>query len=214
MIKFKYYLLFLFLLSTFLIESYACKADELKKEKTIMSNKNYAKATFAGGCFWCMQPPYNDLPGVISTTVGYTGGTKVDPTYEEVSSGNTGHAEAVEIIFDSTKISYTRLLQVFWRNIDPTDSAGQFVDQGSQYRTVIFYHDEQQKELAIKSKQDLESSGKFDKPVVTRIVAAGIFYPAEEYHQQFYKNHPLRYNGYKAASGRTGFLKKKWGKSE
>jgi methionine-S-sulfoxide reductase len=214
MIKFKYYLLTLFLLSNFLIENTACKAAESIKERSIMSKKNYDKATFAGGCFWCMQPPYDDLPGVISTTVGYTGGTTVDPTYEEVSSGSTGHLEVVEIIFDTTKISYTRLLQVFWRNIDPTDSAGQFVDQGSQYRTAIFYHDEKQKELAIKSKLELESSGKFNRPIATRITAAGIFYPAEEYHQQFYKNHPLRYNGYKAASGRSGYLKKKWDKAE
>lgn len=214
MIKFKYYFLTLFLLSTFLIESYACRADQSKKEKTIMNDKNHVKATFAGGCFWCMQPPYDDLPGVISTTVGYTGGTKENPTYEEVTSGKTGHLESVEIIFDSTKIGYAQLLQVFWRNIDPTDSAGQFVDQGSQYRTAIFYHDEKQKELALKSKQALESSGKFDKPIASMITAAGVFYPAEDYHQQFYKNHPLRYNGYKAASGRSGFLKEKWGKQK
>lgn len=176
-----------------------------------MNNPNCQIATFAGGCFWCMQPPYDDLPGVISTTVGYTGGTKVNPTYEEVSSGTTGHAEAVQIVFDSTKISYARLLQVFWKNIDPTNANGQFADWGSQYRTAIFYHNEKQKEEAVHSKQELSASAKFDKPIVTEILPAGIFYPAEEYHQQFYKHHPLRYNGYKIGSGRTGFLKEKWG---
>jgi methionine-S-sulfoxide reductase len=186
------------------------KNNVQNKIKT-MNNPNCQIATFAGGCFWCMQPPYDDLPGVISTTVGYTGGTKVNPTYEEVSSGTTGHAEAVQIVFDSTKISYARLLQVFWKNIDPTNANGQFADWGSQYRTAIFYHNEKQKEEAVHSKQELSASAKFDKPIVTEILPAGIFYPAEEYHQQFYKHHPLRYNGYKIGSGRTGFLKEKWG---
>jgi peptide methionine sulfoxide reductase msrA/msrB len=210
MLRLKYNPLILLLALCFLAANSRCSSDQAKKEKADMSNKNYVKATFAGGCFWCMQPPYDDLPGVISTTVGYTGGTKVNPTYEEVSSGTTGHAEAVEIVFDSSKISYTDLLRVFWRNIDPTDAEGQFADLGSQYRTAIFYHDEKQKEQAIKSKQELIASGKFDKPIVTEIVPAGAFYPAEEYHQQFYKHHPLRYNGYKAGSGRSDFLKQKW----
>jgi methionine-S-sulfoxide reductase len=198
------------MLSTFV----ACAGQEAQGGKTAMNNKNYETATFAGGCFWCMQPPYDDLAGVISTTVGYTGGSKVNPTYEEVCSGTTGHAEAVEIIFDSTKISYAQLLQVFWRNIDPTNAAGQFYDLGSQYRTAIFYHDERQKELAQKSKQEVEKSGRFDQPIVTEITKAGVFYPAEEYHQKFYKSNPLRYNGYKSASGRSEFLREKWGKSE
>ncbi|NIS17647.1 MAG: peptide-methionine (S)-S-oxide reductase MsrA, partial [Phycisphaerae bacterium] len=172
--------------------------------------QDYQKATFAGGCFWCMEPPYDDLDGVISTTVGYTGGEKPNPTYEEVSTGRIGHAEAVQIVFDSTKISYWDLLQVFWRNIDPTDPYGQFADKGSQYRTAIFYHDEKQKELAEKSKKELEASEKFDSPIVTEIVPASEFHPAEDYHQEFYKNHPLRYNSYKVGSGRTGYLKEKW----
>ena len=179
--------------------------------KTAGSEKNLQKAIFAGGCFWCMEPPYDDLPGVISTTAGYTGGNVPDPTYEEVSEGKTGHAEAVEIVFDSTKISYQELLQVFWRNIDPTNPYGQFADWGSQYRTAIFYLDDKQKVLALKSKEELDKSGKFNKPVVTQIVPASKFYPAEEYHQEFYKKNPLRYNSYKTGSGRSGFLEKVWG---
>jgi methionine-S-sulfoxide reductase len=158
-----------------------------------------------------MEPPYDNLPGVISTTAGYTGGSVPDPTYEEVSGGKTGHAEAVEIVFDSTKISYGELLQVFWRNIDPTNPYGQFADWGSQYRTAIFYLDDIQKEQALKSKEELAKSGKFDKPVITQIVPASKFYPAEEYHQEFYKKNPLRYNSYKVGSGRSSFLEKVWG---
>jgi len=173
--------------------------------------KHLLKAIFAGGCFWCMEPPYDNLPGVISTTAGYTGGSVPNPTYEEVSEGKTGHAEAVEIVFDSTRISYQELLQVFWRNIDPTNPYGQFADWGSQYRTAIFYLDDKQKAQALKSKEELEKSGKFDKPVVTQIIAASTFYPAEEYHQEFYKKNPLRYNSYKVGSGRSGFLEKIWG---
>jgi methionine-S-sulfoxide reductase len=182
-----------------------------QQTKTDGAEKNLQKAIFAGGCFWCMEPPYDDLPGVISTTAGYTGGSVPDPTYEEVSEGKTGHAEAVEIVFDSTKVSYGQLLQVFWRNIDPTNPYGQFADWGSQYRTAIFYLNDKQKEQALKSKEELEKSGKFNKPVVTQIVPASKFYPAEEYHQEFYKKNPLRYNSYKAGSGRAGFLEKVWG---
>ncbi len=182
-----------------------------KDQKVDMSNQNYEIATFAGGCFWCMQPPYDDLPGIISTTVGYTGGNMPNPTYEEVSTGKTGHLETVQIVFDSTKISYAELLQVFWQNIDPTNPYGQFVDMGSQYQTAIFYHSEKQKELAEKSKEELAKSGKFDKPLATEIRPATTFYPAEKYHQEFYKKNPLRYFNYKAGSGRESFLKKKWG---
>jgi peptide methionine sulfoxide reductase msrA/msrB len=204
---------FVVLLSLITIGCNMSKAD--KSDHPIdLNNPNYQKATFAGGCFWCMQPPYDDLNGVISTTVGYTGGEKPNPTYEEVCTGRTGHAEAVQIVFDSTKIGYEDLLQVFWRNINPTDPYGQFADKGSQYRTAIFYHDEKQKELAEKSKKELGASGKFDDPVVTEIVPFSVFYPAEEYHQEFYKNNPLRYNSYKMGSGRAGFLKKKWGEKE
>jgi peptide methionine sulfoxide reductase msrA/msrB len=183
----------------------------MKSQKKDVDNPNYQEAIFAGGCFWCMEPPYDDLPGVISTTVGYTGGNVPNPSYEQVSSGTTGHAEAVKIVFDSTKTSYSDLLKVFWRNIDPTNPLGQFADYGSQYRTAIFYISKKQKELALKSKKDLEASGMFDKPIVTEIVKASTFYPAEEYHQEFYKKNPLRYNSYKIGSGRAGFLKDKWG---
>ena len=204
---------FVVLLSLIIIGCNMSKTD--KSDRPIdLNNPNYQKATFAGGCFWCMQPPYDDLNGVISTTVGYTGGEKPNPTYEEVCTGRTGHAEAVQIVFDSTKLSYEDLLQVFWHNINPTDPYGQFADKGSQYRTVIFYHDEKQKELAEKSKKELEASGKFDDPIVTEIVPFSVFYPAEEYHQEFYKNNPLHYNSYKMGSGRAGFLKKKWGEEK
>ena len=204
---------FVVLLSLIIIGCNMSKTD--KSDRPIdLNNPNYQKATFAGGCFWCMQPPYDDLNGVISTTVGYTGGEKPNPTYEEVCTGRTGHAEAVQIVFDSTKLSYEDLLQVFWHNINPTDPYGQFADKGSQYRTAIFYHDEKQKELAEKSKKELEASGKFDDPIVTEIVPFSVFYPAEEYHQEFYKNNPLHYNSYKMGSGRAGFLKKKWGEEK
>lgn len=170
------------------------------------------KATFAGGCFWCMQPPYDKVKGVISTTVGYTGGAKENPTYEEVSSGKTGHAEAVEIVYDASKTSYSELLDVFWKNIDPMTLNQQFADRGTQYRTAIFYHNEEQKKLAIASKEKLEKSGKFKGPVVTEIVPASLFYPAEEYHQEYYKKCPVPYQLYKVGSGREGYLKKTWGK--
>jgi methionine-S-sulfoxide reductase len=199
--------------------NYGCnmgQSDKLniEQKETNEAGLHLQKAIFAGGCFWCMEPPYDNLPGVISTTAGYTGGTVPDPTYEEVSEGKTGHAEAVEIVFDSTKISYEELLQVFWRNIDPTNPSGQFADWGSQYRTAIFYLNEKQKVQALESKEELDKSGKFDKPVVTQIVPASKFYPAEEYHQEFYKKNPLRYKSYKVGSGRSGFLEKVWGKEK
>lgn len=169
------------------------------------------KATFAGGCFWCMQPPYDKLKGVHSVIAGYTGGTKANPTYEEVSSGRTGHREAVEIAFDPSQTSYKELLDVFWRNIDPTDSSGQFADKGSQYKTAIFYHNEKQKQEAETSKMELEKSGKFNKPIVTDILKASEFYPAEDYHQNYYKKDPEHYEAYKKGSGRADFIQEKWG---
>ncbi|NLP03791.1 MAG: peptide-methionine (S)-S-oxide reductase MsrA [Fibrobacter sp.] len=167
-------------------------------------------ATFAGGCFWCMQGPFDATEGVISTRVGYTGGTKENPTYEDVSSGRTGHAEAIEIEFDPEKVSYEELLEIFWRNIDPTTKNQQFSDKGTQYRTAIFYHDEKQKELAEKSKMELEKSEMFDKPIVTEIVPASRFYPAEEYHQEFYQKNPQHYQAYKTGSGRSAFIERMW----
>ena len=169
------------------------------------------KATFAGGCFWCMQPPYDKVKGIISTTVGYTGGTKANPTYEEVCSGKTGHAEAVEIVYDASKVNYSDLLDVFWKNINPTTTNQQFADIGSQYRTAIFYHSEEQKRLAVASKEKLEKSGKFERLVVTEIVPASTFYPAEEHHQDYYKKCPVPYQLYKVGSGREGYIKKTWG---
>lgn len=167
-------------------------------------------ATFAGGCFWCMEPPFEKLEGVIEVTSGYTGGEKENPTYEEVSSGGTGHVEAVRVTYDPSKVTYSKLLDVFWRQIDPTDSGGQFVDRGAQYRSVIFFHNEEQRRLAEGSKQELQESGMFDKPVVTEITAAKKFFRAEDYHQDYYKNHPIKYRYYRYNSGRDQFLKKAW----
>jgi methionine-S-sulfoxide reductase len=170
------------------------------------------KATFAGGCFWCMESPYDKLEGVLSTTVGYTGGEEKNPTYEEVCSGRTGHAEAIEIVYDPSRITYAELLDVFWRNINPTQANGQFVDTGNQYRSAIFYHNDEQKRLAEASKEALEKSGRFKKKIVTEIVAAATFYPAEEYHQDFYKKKPAHYQRYRQGSGRDHYLQKTWGK--
>ncbi len=180
-------------------------------KKQQVNPANVQTAIFAGGCFWCMEPPYDNLPGIISTIVGYTGGEVENPSYEEVTTGTTGHAEAVKIEFDSTQISYSELLRVFWRNIDPTNPFGQFADRGSQYRTAIFYLDEKQKEAAFHSKKELEESGKFKDPIVTQIVPAELFYPAEDYHQEYYKKNPFHYNSYKVGSGRAGYLEKVWG---
>ena len=168
-------------------------------------------ATFAGGCFWCMEPPFEKLDGVISVVSGYTGGKEKNPTYEQVSSSRTGHAESIEVRYDPRKIDYATLLDVYWRQIDPTDAGGQFADRGRQYRTVIFYHDERQRGLAEASKKKLEESGKFDRPIVTAIEPAGAFYRAEEYHQDYYKKNPEHYKAYRRGSGREAFLEKTWG---
>jgi peptide-methionine (S)-S-oxide reductase len=175
--------------------------------------KTLETATFAGGCFWCMEPPFDELGGVISTTSGYTGGQRKNPTYEEVSSGVTGHTEAVQIVFDPAKITYAQLLDVFWRNVDPTTPNRQFCDVGSQYRTALFYHSEEQQRLAEASKQALAHSGKLSKPIVTEIVPAGEFYRAEDYHQDYYQKNPLRYKVYRYQCGRDQVLEQLWGKS-
>jgi peptide-methionine (S)-S-oxide reductase len=172
-----------------------------------------AKATFAGGCFWCMEPPYDKLAGVISTTSGYIGGQKPNPTYEEVSSGRTGHAEAVQVVYDPKKVSYEQLLDVFWHNIDPTVKNQQFCDVGSQYRTGIFYHDDEQRRLAEASKAALEKSKPFKTPIVTEITRAGEFYPAEEYHQDYYLKNPVRYKFYRNGCGRDARLEQLWGRA-
>jgi peptide-methionine (S)-S-oxide reductase len=168
-------------------------------------------ATFAGGCFWCMEPPFDKVPGVLSTTSGYTGGHQVKPTYEEVSSGTTGHAESVQIVYDPSKVSYEKLLEVFWHNIDPEAKDRQFCDVGQQYRSAIFYHDEDQRQKALASKQELEASGLLESPVATQIVPATTFYPAEEYHQDYYLKNPIRYKFYRFNCGRDQRLKEIWG---
>jgi len=171
------------------------------------------QTTFAGGCFWCMEPPFAKLDGVLDVVSGYTGGTKENPTYKEVSAGGTGHAEAVQVTYDPSKISYEKLLSIFWRSMDPTDPNGQFVDRGDQYRSAIFYHNEEQKRLAEKSKEELEKSKRFDKKIITQIVPATKFYPAEEYHQHYYRKNPIRYKFYRYRSGRDQFLEKYWDSS-
>jgi peptide-methionine (S)-S-oxide reductase len=169
------------------------------------------KATFAGGCFWCMVPPFEHLNGVLSVTSGYAGGQKKNPTYEEVSSGTTGHAESIQIIYDPSKISYGKLLDLFWHNIDPTVKDRQFCDVGGQYRTVIFYHNEEQKNLAQESKRILEQSKRLPGPIYTEIVPATEFYRAEEYHQDYYEKNPVRYKFYRWNCGRDQRLKQIWG---
>jgi peptide-methionine (S)-S-oxide reductase len=168
-------------------------------------------AIFAGGCFWCMEPPFDKLDGVTATVSGYTGGTVANPTYEQVSSGRTGHYEAVRVEYDPTRVTYERLLDVFWHNIDPLDGTGQFCDKGPQYLSAIFPRDEQQRSAAEASKAALEQAGKLRGPIVTRILPAGPFYPAEEYHQDFYKKSPLKYAFYRRGCGRDARLEQVWG---
>ena len=170
-----------------------------------------AVATFAGGCFWCMEPPFDKLPGVVSTTSGYTGGSKAKPTYEEVSAGGTGHAEAVRVVYDPAKVTYARLLDVFWHNVDPTVKDRQFCDSGTQYRTAIFVHDDAQRRDAEASKVALEKSKPFKDAIVTPIVAAAEFWPAEGYHQDYYVKNPIRYNYYRTGCGRDRRLAQLWG---
>tara|TARA_B100001559_G_scaffold75774_1_gene62614 strand:+ start:94 stop:675 length:582 start_codon:yes stop_codon:yes gene_type:complete len=185
----------------------SCSVSTVEKNM----GESYEKAYFAGGCFWCMEPPFEDLDGVIEATSGYMGGSVENPTYEEVTTGTTGHAEVVEILYDPEVVSYEELLEVFWRNIDPTALNYQFADVGTQYRTEIFTVGENQKKLAEKSKVELGNSGKFDKPIVTTITEAPAFYIAEEYHQDFYKKQSMRYQMYAQASGRKGYLENTWG---
>ena len=170
-----------------------------------------AVATFAGGCFWCMEPPFDEVKGVLSTTSGYTGGTVENPTYEQVSSGGTGHAEALRVEYDAAKVSYRELLDVFWRNVDPLAKNRQFCDVGEQYRSAIFYHDEEQRRLAEETKRAIEASGRFDRPVATEIVPAGEFWAAEDYHQDYYRKNPIRYKFYSFNCGRERRLRELWG---
>jgi peptide methionine sulfoxide reductase msrA/msrB len=207
--------LFLLVTTLFFITLGCQRADRV--QQSIAGDKpkeemNLQNATFAGGCFWCTEADFEKLPGVVKVISGYAGGHKENPTYEEVSSGTTGYVEAIQVYYDPTKVTYEELLNYFWRHIDPTDPGGQFVDRGPQYRSVIFYQNEDQKELAEKSKEALEKSGKFGKPIVTEIVKFTSFYEAEEYHQDYYKKHPLRYKFYRYGSGRDQFLEKVWEK--
>lgn len=168
------------------------------------------KATFGGGCFWCMEKPFEQIDGVVLVVSGYTGGHTENPTYQDVSSGETGHIEAVEVTFDPGKIGYLKILDLFWRQVDPTDPGGQFADRGERYKTAIFYHSDKQMKAATASKEKMDKSGIFDKPVVTKILPGTIFYPAEEYHQNYYKKNPVPYQFYRSGSGRDRFLKKVW----
>ena len=170
-----------------------------------------AVATFAGGCFWCMEPPYDKLDGVISTTSGYMGGAMKNPTYHDVSSGGSGHAEVVQVVYDPKKVSYEKLLDVFWHNVDPTVKDRQFCDIGTQYRTAIFVHTDEQRKLAEASKETLATTKPFKDPIVTPVVAATEFWPAEEYHQDYYKKNPVRYSYYRTGCGRDARLKALWG---
>jgi peptide methionine sulfoxide reductase msrA/msrB len=167
-------------------------------------------ATFAGGCFWCMVSPFEEQPGIVSVISGYTGGTKENPTYKEVCSETTGHAEAVQITFEPDIFPYEKLLELFWQQIDPTDPGGQFHDRGASYRTAVFTHSEEQRLKAESSKQALEASGRFDRPIATEIVPASTFYPAEDYHQDYHKKNPIRYKMYRSGSGRDAFIKENW----
>lgn len=203
-------LVVLFAISAFALNkkyNKAQKAQSINGEKIRLSEK----ATFAGGCFWCMEPPFEKLAGVVKVVPGYTGGHKENPTYKEVTSGKTGHLEAIQITYDPAKITFAELLDVFWKQIDPTDNGGQFVDRGSQYRSAIFYHNDEQKRIAEKSKKELEKSGRFNKPIVTEILYSSTFYEAEEYHHDFYRKNPKRYKSYRLGSGRDSYLQMKWG---
>ena len=204
-------ILFIVFIFTIIILGYQQVNSMDKMEKPMKNNtEKYASAVFAGGCFWCTESDFEKVPGVIDAISGYTGGHVKNPTYEEVSAGGTGHMESVKVVYDPSKVSYEQLLHYFWRHVDPTDSGGQFVDRGSQYRSAIFYANETEKRLAEQSKQELAASGQFNKPIVTEILPLGEFYPAEDYHQNYYKRNPIRYHYYRYGSGRDQFLKKAW----
>lgn len=177
---------------------------------SIVNEQKEQLATFAGGCFWCMVSPFEEMPGIIKVVSGYTGGHTENPTYEEVCSNQTGHYEAVQITFDPSLFPYEKLLEIYWRQIDPTDAGGQFHDRGSSYKTAIFYHSEEQREQALTSKDALEQSGRFNKPIVTEILPAATFYPAEEYHQDYHHKNTFRYSLYRQGSGRDAFIEKHW----
>ena len=186
-------------------------AQTTPMEAALLAPTTTAKATFAGGCFWCVESDFDKIPGVISTTSGYTGGRTANPSYEQVSSHGTGHAEAVEVVYDPAKVSYQRLVAYFWHTIDPTVKDQQFCDHGTPYRTAIFAQNAEQLRIAQASRAALEKSKPFKEPIVTEIVLAGAFYPAEDYHQDYYKKNPIRYKYYRTSCGRDARLKQLWG---
>jgi len=201
----------IFIVFTIILLGYYQVNSMDKMEKPMNNNtEKTASAVFAGGCFWCTESDFEKLEGVIEVISGYTGGRVKNPTYKQVSAGGTGHIESVKVIYDPSKVSYEQLLGYFWRHVDPTDSGGQFVDRGSQYRSAIFYANDTEKRLAETSKQQLAASGQFNKSIVTDILPLGEFYPAEDYHQNYYKKNPIRYKYYRYGSGRDQFLKKAW----
>jgi peptide methionine sulfoxide reductase msrA/msrB len=204
--------LFLFLLLAVPIVLSTCSRGNAREKSGVgaVDRKGLHVATFAGGCFWCMEQPFEQVDGVAEVITGYTGGRTENPTYDEVCSGATGHVEAIQVYFDPSRVSYEQLLDMFWRQIDPTDAGGQFADRGNQYQPVIFYHDSEQQWHAEASKRKLASSGRFATPILTDIKPFTKFYPAEEYHQDYYKKCPLRYGLYKKGSGREGYLKRIW----
>lgn len=199
----------IFILITAILCMLMTTANRLTAEESMSTTE---KATFAGGCFWCLEPPFEQLDGVIDVVAGYTGGHVDNPSYEQVCSGMTGHYEAVQITFDPSRIAYKTLLDVFWQQIDPTDPGGQFADRGPQYRTAIFYHSDSQKETAQQSKQMLQNVDKLTDPVVTAIIPAERFYEAEDYHQNYYQSCPIRYKMYRKGSGRESYIEKTWNK--
>lgn len=202
-------LVFIFLA---VLSCYTFANTEPDTNKTPAAAQNHAIATFAGGCFWCMEPPFDKLKGVISTTSGYMGGHVDQPTYQQVSRGDSGHAEVMQVTYDPSIVNYETLLKTFWKNVDPTDAGGQFCDRGSQYRTAIFYHDAKQQKLAEQSKAELINNKSFAADIVTEITAASQFYPAEDYHQDYYQKNPIRYKYYRYSCGRDARLEELWGK--
>ena len=213
----KYAVISILVAVAFFIAYHQVSGIEGKQEMAQITDKqsgNEKTAALAGGCFWCMESIFEEVPGVIDAISGYTGGSVPNPTYEQVCSGKTGHVETIKVIYDPKKVSYEELLDVFWRSIDPTDDGGQFVDRGSQYRSAIFYQDEEQRRLAEESKKRLELSGIFDKPIVTEILPLESFYEAEEYHQDYHRKNPIRYQWYRKGSGRDQFLNNTWKKKQ
>jgi peptide-methionine (S)-S-oxide reductase len=199
--------LFVFGVAILLIGAWSLQSSSQAAADAILG-----KAYFAGGCFWCMEEAFEKVEGVLSVTSGYMGGTVANPSYEDVSAGRTGHAESIEVVYDPAKVNYQKLLDAFWRNVDPITANAQFCDHGSQYRSAIFFQTDEEKRVAEASKQAIEQSRRFKEPIVTQIVMASQFYPAEEYHQEFYKKNPIRYKFYKYNCGRAQRLEELWGK--